>query len=211
MDMYESEIVLDIGLRLARLALERGHDVVMTRDGDYYLNDEERVDHNGDGNVDRMDQLQQRVDIFNAAGVDLFVSLHLNSYAGEDANEVGGVASYYCAARPFSDKTLLLAELIQQHTLTALAELGYEAKDRGVRTDFEAGTPDEHLILLGPEDEDCARASDMPGALSESLFITNDFEAELLTLANVRERIAWALLAAIEAYAREVGDRGPIG
>ena len=204
MDFNESEVVLDIALRLARLLEMRGHVAVLTRDGDYYLNDEERKDYNEDGNVDRMDQLQQRVDIINEAGADLLLTIHLNSYAGEDAERIGGVTTYYCAAREFSDKSLRFAELIQEHTLATLVELGYYATDRGIRTDLEAGTPDEHLILLGPADEDCARPSQMPGALSESLFITHEEEARLLQQEEGREALARALLAAIEAYMVEV-------
>lgn len=209
MDFNESQVVLEIGLRLAQLLRDRGYGVVMTRDGDYYLNDKEKLDINGDGWYDEMDQLQQRVDILNAAGADLIISLHFNAYEGEDVDEVGGTTTYYCAARPFSDQSERLAQLIQEHTLRALAETGYDSRDRGVRLDLEAGTPDEHLILLGPEDEDCARASEMPGALVESLFITNETEAQLMRQEPVLDALAAALFRAVEDYVAETASDGP--
>ena len=204
MVFYESQVVLDIALRLARLLEERGHGVVLTRDGDYYLNDEDKLDINEDGVVNRLDQLQLRADIVNAAEADLLISIHLNAYEGEGSEEVGGTATYYCAVREFSDKSLRFAQLVQEHTLAALADLGYESRDRGVRTDLEAGTFGQHMILLGPKDDECVRPSQMPGALSESLFITNRHEAYLLQQEETLEALAHALLAAIEAYIAEV-------
>lgn len=204
MDFYESAVVLDIALRLAAMLEARGHGVVLTRDGDYYLNDKARLDINGDGEYNRIDQLQQRVDIINAGEADLLLSIHLNAFEGTDAGAVGGCTTYYCAARPFSDKSRRFAELLQEHTLSALADYGYVAQDRGVREDDQAGTPGEHLVIIGPVDEDCARASEMPGALSESLFITHDIESQLLQQPEVLDLLARAMLSAIEAYMVEV-------
>jgi N-acetylmuramoyl-L-alanine amidase len=207
MDFYESEIVLDIALRLDALLQARGYGTVLTRDGDYYLNDEAQLDINGDGEVNRIDQLQQRVDIINQGNADLLISLHLNAYEGPNAAEIGGCTVYYCEARDFSAENRRFAELLQEHMLTALASIGYEATDRGLREDLEAGTPGEHLVLVGPADEDCARPSQMPGALVEPLFITNEAEATLMQSEAGRQLLAQALLNAIEAYRTERVER----
>lgn len=209
MDWYEAQVTLDISLRLARMLCGRGYDVVLTRDGDYYVNDEGE-DVNGDGEVDFLDDLQKRVDIINAAGADLLVSIHLNAFYGDDgkaAKDIGGTTTYYCAERPFSDKNLIFARLLQEHILAALAEAGYQARDRGVMPDrvlAMEGEPGKHLVLIGPCEERCVRPSQMPGALTESLFITHKEEEELLRREEILEALAQAHLEAIEAYVVEV-------
>jgi len=208
MDFSEKELTLAISLRLAKLLKSRGHAVVLTRDGDYYVN-EEGKDVNEDGEVNFLDDLQKRVDIINAAGADLLLSIHLNSYYqnGEAVEDIGGCITYYSAEREFSDKNLRFAQLVQEHILAALAGAGYSARDRGVSPDNVLaipGEPGKRLILLGPCYGRCIRASEMPGALSESLFLSHREESRLLQRDEILDVLAQGYLAAIEAYMVEV-------
>jgi N-acetylmuramoyl-L-alanine amidase len=204
-DVTESNINLAIALDLEGILLERGYRVFMVRTGDYELN-EERRDVNEDGVVDYVDELQARVDAINEAGADLLLSIHQNSFVwpnGSPAPDVGGTLTFYCADRPFSDKSLRFAQLVQAELLATFQELGYDMRDRGVLRDTAfstAANPDAYLILLGPETKRIARASQMPGVLSEPLFLTHREELALVKDETVRYRLAVAYADAIDAY-----------
>jgi hypothetical protein len=59
----------------------------------------------------------------------------------------------------------------------------------------------DHLLLLGPAKPGyVSTPSEMPGALIEPLFITDPFEATLLTKPTVQQLIARGLAAAVEQY-----------
>ncbi len=215
MDFYESEVVLDISLRLARLLEAKGYDVVLTRDGDYLLNNYvgENIgpDITGDGEVDWVDDLQLRVDLINEAKADLLLSIHLNGFDHPDkeiVRQVYGTTTYYCEARPFAAQSRRFAEIVQEHVLAFLAETGLETYDRGAIPDSTLavpGEPGQHLVLLGPCEERCVRPSQMPGALSEPVFISNPMEAEFLKRPEFLEALAATYVAAIETYRAEVG------
>jgi len=215
MDFYESEVVLDISLRLARLLEAKGYGVVLTRDGDYLLNNYvgENIgpDITGDGEVDWVDDLQMRVDLINEGKADLVLSIHLNGFDHpnkEVVRQVYGTTTYYCEARPFAAQSKRFAEIVQEHVLAFLAEVGLETYDRGAIPDSTLavpGEPGQHLVLLGPCEERCVRPSQMPGALNEPVFISNPMEAEFLKRPEFLEALAATYVAAIEAYRVEVG------
>ena len=202
--LTESEANLSIALYLRDELAARGIEVVLIRDGDYALN-EEGKDINVDGTVDYVDELQARLDMINDADADLLLSIHQNAfyYGNALARDVGGTVTYYCDARPFYEESLRFAHLAQEAIVSALAEIGYESSDRGVRLDSELNAPGEpvkHLIVLGPATPRLERPSEMPGVLSETLFITDDQELQLLLDDDVRQRLAVAYADAIEAY-----------
>lgn len=205
MDLYESQVNLELALRLRALLQERGYGVIMTRDDDFMLNPK-RKDLNEDGIVDHADELQMRVDLINQAGADLLLSIHQNAFYwedGEPAEEVGGTVTFYCADRDFGDENERLALLVQQHIVSAFRELGYDVNDRGIEPDkvLEVpGEPGKFLIVLGPHTDRIARPSEMPGVLSETLFITNREEAKLARQPEVLDRLAVAYAEAIEAF-----------
>ncbi len=203
---YESQVNLELGL-LVRDELERrGYTVVMTRDRDVAVNAEDE-DSNGDGEVEyTVDESQKRVDVANAAGADLLLSLHQNAFEypdGRRAPEVGGSQTFYCADRPFGDENHRFAVLVHQAVLAAFADLGYQIQDRGVMDDFYLMTPDStglHIILLGPESERIVRASQMPGALSEPMYITHEREGELAQDPVALARVAAGYADAVDAF-----------
>jgi len=208
MDFCESEVNLALALRIHKLLLARGYRVLLTRDGDYLLN-RKRQDINGDGHVDHVDEAQARVDLINAAKADLLLSIHQNAFYhpdGRPAEKVGGTVTFYCADRPFSDKSLRFAKLVQREVVAAFHDLGYAVRDRGVEDDLVLQTPGEpgsHLILLGPKTERIVRPCQVPGALSETLFLSNPQEARLARDPKALDRLALAYVKAICAYFEE--------
>jgi len=206
MDFCESEVNLDIALRLRELLLEQGFEVVMTRDDDYALNPRGE-DLSGDGVVDHVDELQARLDLVNEAEADLLLSIHQNAFywgTGEPAEDVGGTITFYCADRTFGEENLLLANLVHQEVLAAFSDLAYDINDRGVEDDKELDVPGgegKYLILLGPKTDRSVRPSQMPGVLSEALFITHVEEAALAREPAALDRLAEAYTRAIVAYA----------
>ncbi|MBC7234734.1 MAG: N-acetylmuramoyl-L-alanine amidase [Chloroflexi bacterium] len=212
LDLTESEVNLAIALELQTLLLERGYRVYMVRDGDYSLNEEEGRDVNDNGLVDFVDEAQARVDAVNKAGVDLLLSIHQNAFYrrdGSPAEDVGGTVTYYCADRPFSADSLRFAEQVQEKLVAALRELGHDVHDRGVQDDLVLqvpGEPGSHLILLGPQTERIVRPSEMPGVLSETLFITHRGEVALLKDGRALRRLALAYAEAIDAYFSTAND-----
>jgi N-acetylmuramoyl-L-alanine amidase len=207
-DFTEKEVNLALALKLREQLIARGYQVVLTRDGDYMLNENDE-DVNGNGAVEYLDELQARVDLVNAAGADILLSIHQNAFYWEDgssAPDIGGSVTFYCKDRPFSDGSLRLAQLVQDHLVETFLGLGHVMMARNVEDDLvlmTSGEPGSHLILLGPESARIARASQMPGALSEAVFITHAQEARLIRDPAVQDRVATAYADAISAYLTE--------
>lgn len=200
MDYHESTVTLELARLVRDVLVQRGFRVLMVRDGDYLLNDFEE-DTNGDGVVDTADDLQARIDLVNAEGADLLLSIHLNAFffaSGADASDMGGIITYYCAERSFSDDNHRFAQCVHEALLTTFREeLGHAIDDRGVEVDTALGG---HLYLLGPETERITRASAMPGVLSEPLFLTHRREGELARDPVALQTLATAYADAVEAY-----------
>src|SRR5690606_11378128 len=89
--LRESDVVLDIALRVVQLLDDRGRAVLMTRDSDTAIS------------------LQQRTRIANNASSRLFVSLHCNAFTSPDAN---GVETWFWDGSVIGEK---LANHIQRH------------------------------------------------------------------------------------------------
>ncbi|MGC9358883.1 MAG: N-acetylmuramoyl-L-alanine amidase family protein [Anaerolineae bacterium] len=208
----ESDVNLALVLRIRDRLVARDYRVFLTRDGDYEANPE-GLDVNQDGVVDHVDDLQLRIDAVNAAGADLLVSVHQNAFYwpdGSRAGDVGGTVTFYNAYRPFADQSERLASLVQEELVAALRGIGHDVLDRGIQVDHELEADPEggrFLILLGPESERIIRPSEMPGVLSETLFMTHDRESELLQDPEVLDVLAEAYTIAIERYFQE--DRQP--
>ena len=196
-DLREKDITLRIGARTATLLKAAGYDVVLIRNKDQLANTPAK-DLTGDGVIDIQDDQQARVDVANAGKADLFLSIHINgSGLGNDAS---GAETWYCAARPFKDKSASFAQLVQQETVKALKEGGYDIQDRGAHDDSVLDA-NNHIFVLGPEVRgEHPRATTMPGVLTEPLFITNDDEANLLREDATIDALARAYVEAIKKY-----------
>lgn len=210
MDLYESEVNLQLALRIGEKLKAKGFRVMYTREGNDYPN-REKVDLNGDGEFNDRDDLLFRNHLVNQAGADLLLSLHENAWEGWSESLVratGGATTYYCPDRPFAERSLRFATLVHEQVLATLRRFGHDPIDRRVVVDHELvdGTSDGvHLVMLGPVDHVIKEATQMPGVLTEPMFITCDAEAALMQREDFMDALAEGYVEAIEAYFREYG------
>ena len=203
----EARVNLELALRLRDLLAAQGIPVRLTRDADYALL-EPRIDINDSGEADFVDEAQARVDAINATDAVVMISIHQNAFEWPDgslAPDIGGTVVYYCADRPWGDQSLRLAELVHEEIAQAFADLGHDVQDRGVWNDLilqEPGEPGSHLILLGPESPRIVRPVQIPGVLSETLFITHEVEGALAGDPAALDRFAAGLCRGDPAISR---------
>lgn len=191
----EKDLTLATVLKVASYLWADDWKVVLTRDTDTTVN--RGRDVNGDGAVTLMDDLQARIDIANGNKAAVFVSIHYN--AAE--NEQRGTETFYNPERPFADRSKRLATHIQDELLRSLDSLGFQPRNRGVIPDtrlLDGGT----FYLLGDR-KHIVRPSQMPAALGEALFLTNDAEFALVERPETIDAIALAYTRAIERYLSE--------
>ena len=228
--VVERESNLDFAFRVEALLQEAGFDVLLTRrTRDRTRDISEEYPDAPDFVVNRPD-LQARVDLANEAGGDLFVSIHSN---GAHDARASGVEVYWNGQRPHAAANERLALALQESVLESLRSLaGYRAWDRGIREDSCWETSRwtgecSALFLLGPsteikrervvalalnpaalgfapgQDVLRSRATQMPAALLELLFITNEWEAGVLKNEIARQAIAAGIVQGIERYFAE--------
>jgi N-acetylmuramoyl-L-alanine amidase len=168
--------------------------------------------------------LQARIDLANESGADIFVSLHSNG-AGSTAER--GIETYYNSQRPFSNLSYALAATLQASVVSEMRAVGYTVVDRGVKDDaclkafqgrcfplFVLGpgrtTSREEIIARGGSPEalgmapgqpsTSSRPTNMPGALLESLFVSNPADAALLRDPDARDTLARGITRGIIDY-----------
>lgn len=149
--VFDGVMEKDITLSVAKLAGEKlteaGVTVIMTRDGDDDVS------------------LDDRCEIANSAGAELFVSIHCNSFTEDDG--VSGFEGYYHLGAGGKR----LAEYIME-----------KAAGLGVKT--------RHVK---DADYQVLRETDMPAALMEIGFLSNPGEREKLQTEEYRDTIAEAV------------------
>jgi N-acetylmuramoyl-L-alanine amidase len=101
--LREKDVILPISAKVAEVLQQNGVQVIMTRDADYFVT------------------LQGRVDIADRANAAVFVSIHANS-AGASRPEVSGLETYYY------DSGLSLAQIVHNSILQTV-----NVRDRRVR------------------------------------------------------------------------------
>jgi N-acetylmuramoyl-L-alanine amidase len=194
-DLVEKELNLRIGLILADLLREDGYRVAMTRDDD--SSPSPAYVHSGVRAEVVMD-LGARVDAANAAGADLFLSIHNNGSAdpGQRGTEV-----WYNHSRSFSDRNLALAELVLDNVVGSLRAAGHSAVRRGLMDDAEFRIVRGrafNLFVLGPSQ--IRTPTQMPGVLGESLFLSNPADAAALRRPEILAAIASGYRDAVRGY-----------
>ena len=168
--VQEKDVNLDEAVRLAGFLRARGVRVVMTRDSDVFV------------------PLEERARIANAAGADLFVSIHNN---GSFDRSQRGVEVYHQLG---SDVGQRLAERVLP-TLTQAT--GFPANGVFTRT----GEHGDYYFVL--------RNVDPPSVIVEGGYVSNPDEAPALADPDVRQKMAEAIGGAImEQFAPDV-RRGP--
>lgn len=203
--LREKEVVLDITQRLGDLLRSQlGIKVILTRDDDTYIS------------------LQQRTEIANSTGADLFISIHANA---SRKRSVGGYETFFLS--PAKNDDARAVAMLENAALKFEEELG-------LTTD---GLNDEDFILRDivsdmlqssflKESEDLAAhiqadmdkkldlsnrgvdqagfyvlvGAKMPSVLIEIAFISNKYEEKMLKQRWVRQQIAEAIFNGIKRF-----------
>lgn len=195
--LQEKDFTLEHSVLLAERLREQGYEVVLTRDTDTEVNPANE-DVNGDGVVaepggpaltTQLDDLQARVNICNLASADLLVSVHYN---GAVNVFLQGYEVWYNGDRPFSGRSETFATLMHEALGSAYAEAGYDANDRGI------GLADH--VVTGPARPDELIPSEMPGAVIEGLFLSNEDDAAFIQRDDAADTLVGAYEEAINGY-----------
>ena len=195
--LSEADLTLDVALRLEKLLLRQpGVEVIQTRRTNAFV------------------PLEERTDLANRSGADIFLSIHANASADRRAR---GVETYYLNFAPTAEAEALaarenaastramrqlpelvraialnnkldesrdLARLVQESLFAQVKKTNRKARNLGVKQ-----AP--FMVLVGAQ---------MPSILTEISFLTNQQDAGLLATEKYRQQIAEALLAGITRY-----------
>jgi N-acetylmuramoyl-L-alanine amidase len=160
-DIYEKNIVLDISLKLGIILEQTGMKVVYTRQEDKYIS------------------LRKRIDIANNEKVDIFVSVHCNSF--DDSSQKGTVTLYDAHNKPnLKSKILDFAKIVQKNVVEGLG-----TNDAGV-----IYRPELYVL----------NTTKMPAILVEAAFLSNAEDREKLINDDYRQKTAEAVAKGIEEF-----------
>lgn len=154
-DVKEKDLTLPMAQMLETILKGRGYNVVMTRTGDDSVS------------------LADRAKIANAAGAELFVSIHCNAL---DRTDYEGIFTY---CYPNSTKGAALAKQVQAGVVAATGGIG-------------RGTPSANFQVL--------RETTMPAVLVETGFMSCPAELERLCDPTYQQKLAEGIANGIDVY-----------
>ncbi len=208
---FEKHVTLALGKELKRQLESTGrYEVHLTRDRDIYL------------------RLYQRVDIARKSNADLFISLHADSIGKPS---VHGASVYTLSEKASDSQTAKLAERENKADIIAGTDLSHEdqqvanilidlaMRDTMNQSKFFANTVVDTMQGNGLKTLESPhrfagfavlKAPDVPSVLIETGFMSNKKEAQLLSSAEYRAKIARAIAAGIDAYFDKVGRNNRI-
>lgn len=166
--VWEKETTLQIALAVEKELAARGAQVVLTRREDVCLAEGDTATK-----ARKRADLRARTDLAQAAGADVFLSIHLNEYRSR--SESGPQVFYQRGG----DAGRLLAGVLQTALIRGLAP----KKERSAM----AG---DYYVLRSP----------IPSALVECGFLSNPEEEKLLLSPDYHQRIACALADGLAEY-----------
>lgn len=152
--VVEKDVNLAIALKVAKVLEMDGANVVLTRDGDYFVT------------------LSGRVQMANSNNCDIFISIHANS----GPSSASGFEVYHYYGSYWGN---VLATYVDQEIAKLIT-----LKNRGVK---EAG-----FYVL--------RYTRMPAILIETGFVTNSYDASVISDESYQWRYAYAILHGIQRY-----------
>ncbi|HXH22222.1 MAG TPA: N-acetylmuramoyl-L-alanine amidase [Dehalococcoidia bacterium] len=200
--VVEKHSNLDMALRVEALLIAQGFNVLVVRRTDERVSPDPNLPPVG-GSPTRVD-LQARIDMANAAGADVWVSIHSN---GSSDRTQSGVEVWYDPNRAFGQQNLDLAWLLQRYILDELWAYGYPAVDRGIKDDacfrYRNGRCFQLYVLAERAN---GRGTQMPGALVEALFVSNPADNSVLADEAGRDAIARGIARAISDFLGPPGE-----
>ena len=206
---HEKDITLAVARDLKRLIdAQSGMHAMLTRDGDYFI------------------QLKDRYRKAREAKADLFVSVHADAFASEDAKgssvwmlSTRGASSE--AARWLADrenradlvggvtldnKDNTLAAVLLDLSQSATLEASGAVAKRVLHSLAQIGPT--HRGYVEKANFVVLRSPDVPSILVETAFITNPAEEKRLTSNSQREKLAGAILDGVRDYFRTTPPPG---
>lgn len=176
--VLEKDVNLQITMKLRDLLESSGCLVLLTRDDDSSLYEEDgskttRQKYN--------ENLKNRKRIIKESGVDAFVSIHLNALDVKNNpshSKYKGAQTFYPQGK---EESKLLSTFIQDE----LKRVVDNTNNREIK-------PREDIYLL--------KENEIPSVLIECGFLSNEQEANLLKDEKYQEKIAWSIYAGIQKY-----------
>lgn len=196
----EKILTVQVAQRAATDLRKMGYAVYLTRTRDALVNLPPR-DLNHDGLVDDLDDLDARTLFADRHHADVFVSVHFD---GGDPS-VHGTHGYYCPARPFWAKSRRLASLLTASLSTSLGRAGYASPNNGIGTDVADIAPQRFpdypwFFVLGPSWKHRITATQMPGALIETLYVSSPRDDAALRHPKIMAALGQGYANGIRAY-----------
>jgi N-acetylmuramoyl-L-alanine amidase len=195
----EKDFNLDIALKVRQLLLHSGVQVVMTRTTDVAVL-EPAADRNGDGRLDRYDDDLMRNDVKNIARADVAVHVHNNASAQPSSHGTGAYVDPDQTWRPEATRLATFLADAEFTGLTPYTAPAFAPKANGVRFGW--------YYYMGPYDPPyLPRQSLVTSALSESLFLSNPAELEMLKRDDVRTSLAGSIYIGLARWlnSRDLG------
>ncbi|MGH2441650.1 MAG: N-acetylmuramoyl-L-alanine amidase family protein [Chloroflexota bacterium] len=199
--LLEKVLTLKVALQAATDLRTMGYAVYLTRTRDRSVNSPPR-DWNHDGKINHVDEFNARTAFANAHHADAFVSIHFD---GSTDPSMHGTHGYYCPARPFWRSSRRLADLITHSVATSLSRGGYADPNNGVQTDVADVVPQERadypwFLVLGPSVRHYVNASNMPGALIETLYLSSPRDDSAMHREVLIKAVARGYAVALKDY-----------
>ncbi len=205
--LLEKDLVLDVSQRLASRLRERGFTVVLTREDDRFVGLEERTSIANDARGDLFLSIHANASTTRRArGTEtFFASLEASDESALELAELENMSFRKDGGRSVSDDPLvaILGDLIATEHLRESQEFARFAQERLANLELARSRGVKQapfVVLLGVQ---------MPAALVEVGFLTNNQEEAALRKTSHRELIAEALdKAVVEFAARYDARRG---
>lgn len=173
--LYERDINLAVSLKIFDLLDEAGYNVILSHNGEEFP-----ISPDDDG--DELYYIDERVSYANQQKVDLFVSIHCDTFP--DDENVYGTRVYYCSEYAHSEDAEKLTELIK----TSVNETFPKAKETRV---YAKDISSAFYVTA---------YTNAPSALIELGFISNPDDAAKMLDEGWRDEIAFAISNAISVY-----------
>ena len=154
---YEKDINLSVALYLRDLLRDRGVTVIMSHDGESFINEAELTNRCDKLGIQYKAEAVTENNIFYAyeralyamvcdsqVGVDMFVSLHVNAI---DSEEINGFELYYCSDNPEAERVKELCDDIADSLQGECDVRAYPADDAYIVT--KNGTFPSFLFEMG--------------------------------------------------------------
>lgn len=166
--VMEKNVTLKVALELKRLLESQGAEVIMTRETDRTVSEK-------GAKASDIEELGARCDVANRAGVEIFISIHADSFTRPEAR---GTTGYYYS-KSTSGKGQKLADCIRRNLVE---QLGTPSR----------GTQPCNFYVV--------KNTDMPATLIELGFISNKEEEQLLDSKEGVMKAAQGIFDGIEDY-----------